>query len=955
MSVMDPKSQQLPAKESALFKKIFRCYEQKQFKLGLKFCKQILSNFPNHGETQSMKGMTMNCLGRKEEAYELVRLGLRNNLRSHICWHVFGMLQRSDKKYDEAIKCYRNALKWDKDNLQILRDLSLLQIQMRDLEGFKETRIKLFELRPTHRASWIGYAMSNHLLKDYPAALKILEEFRKTLGNQRDFEYSELLMYQNMVMREAGQLQEAYDHINEYKQYICDKVVSLEIRGDILLSLDRHSEAEKYFRLLIDHNHENKGYYIKLEEALKITSVEEKLQLYEEYSKKFPRAQMPRRLPLNYATGATLQSMLDEYLSRVLRKGVPSLFTDLRPLYTRPEVPAMLEELVEGHLRRLRSIPESESSSQEPASVVFALLYLAEHHSHLGRQEQALAVLNEAIHHTPTLVELHVVKGAVLKASGDVIGAADALSEAAGLDTADRCVNSVAAGALLAANRVTQAQDMCAKFTREGVSAMENLNEMQCMWFLTDTAHAYHRLGQYGNALKMCHQLDRHFTEIVEDQFDFHTYCMRKMTLCSYVRLLRLEDVLRSNEFFWQSACLAIDIYLGLYDEPLSESTDGEIDTTNMTAAELKKRAKQKKNKKEEKRKEEEKKKKQQQQEDGEGYAPPELVPHKLERPSDALAEALYFLRPLQHLLPKRPQTHLLAFQVHLRRSRPLLMLQSLKRAHALEPSSPALHTCAVQFLRYTAQQTPRPFPAPEAPKEAPKAAAPKPAQPQTKPAKQNNNKNANNKKNKNNNNNVPNGAAPKPAPQQNGKKEAVVSKGVDLEEEEKTWQEQEAVVCETIREEAQRMFGSLDPKELNDQMLKEHPKSVPHRLQVARSLLFMDASSKAEAVQVATSFEDDFTGKTLETLQSVLEWLTGQECRASAEHVTAFKARCHALYPRAGVFQPPTPPGATTTLSTTTAGAPQPPTTTQSLENSMQKLSIATAPEIVANHSVDA
>ena len=37
----------------------------------------------------------------------------------------------------------------------------------------------------------------------------------------------------------------------------------------------------------------------------------------------------------------------------------------------------------------------------------------------------------------------------------------------------------------------------------------------------------------------------QHFTEIIEDQFDFHTYCMRKMTLRSYVDLLRLEDVLR--------------------------------------------------------------------------------------------------------------------------------------------------------------------------------------------------------------------------------------------------------------------------------------------------------------------------------------------------------------------------------------------------------------------------
>uniref|UniRef100_E9Q3U5 N(alpha)-acetyltransferase 16, NatA auxiliary subunit n=1 Tax=Mus musculus TaxID=10090 RepID=E9Q3U5_MOUSE len=42
---------QLPAKESALFKRVLKCYEQKQYKNGLKFCKMILSNpkFAEHG------------------------------------------------------------------------------------------------------------------------------------------------------------------------------------------------------------------------------------------------------------------------------------------------------------------------------------------------------------------------------------------------------------------------------------------------------------------------------------------------------------------------------------------------------------------------------------------------------------------------------------------------------------------------------------------------------------------------------------------------------------------------------------------------------------------------------------------------------------------------------------------------------------------------------------------
>lgn len=61
-----------------------------------------------------MKGLILNCVQRKEEAYDHVRRGLRNDLTSHVCWHVFGLLQRSDRKYDEAIKAYRNALRWDK-------------------------------------------------------------------------------------------------------------------------------------------------------------------------------------------------------------------------------------------------------------------------------------------------------------------------------------------------------------------------------------------------------------------------------------------------------------------------------------------------------------------------------------------------------------------------------------------------------------------------------------------------------------------------------------------------------------------------------------------------------------------------------------------------------------------------------------------------------------------------
>ena len=58
----------------------------------------------------------------------------------------------------------------------------------------------------------------------------------------------------------------------------------------------------------------------------------------------------------------------------------------------------------------------------------------------------------------------------------------------------------------------------------------------------------------------------------MEDQFDFHSYCMRKMTLRSYVGLLRLEDVLRAHPFYFRCARVAVDVYLRLYAHPLQDA-----------------------------------------------------------------------------------------------------------------------------------------------------------------------------------------------------------------------------------------------------------------------------------------------------------------------------------------------------------------------------------------------
>lgn len=69
--------------------------------------------------------------------------------------------------------------------------------------------------------------------------------------------------------------------------------------------------------------------------------------------------------------------------------------------------------------------------------------------------------------------------------------------------------------------------------------------------------------------------IESHFADFSEDQYDFHSYCIRKMTLRAYVDMLRMEDTLYSAEHYVEAAYSAIDAYLQLADRPTAAQKVG--------------------------------------------------------------------------------------------------------------------------------------------------------------------------------------------------------------------------------------------------------------------------------------------------------------------------------------------------------------------------------------------
>lgn len=81
----------------------------------------------------------------------------------------------------------------------------------------------------------------------------------------------------------------------------------------------------------------------------------------------------------------------------------------------------------------------------------------------------------------------------------------------------------------------------------------------------------------------------KHFDDIHEDQFDFHSYCIRKVTLRAYVDVLDWEDNLWGQPYYRRAAEGTIRLYLKIHDNPEILSAFKEPDYSGMSAAEKKK------------------------------------------------------------------------------------------------------------------------------------------------------------------------------------------------------------------------------------------------------------------------------------------------------------------------------------------------------------------------------
>lgn len=725
--------QPLSSRDAGLFRQVIRNYEEKQYKRGIKAAEQILKKNPRHGDTMAMKALILNGQGKTDEAFALGKEALTVDMKSHICWHVYGLLYRANKNFEEAIKAYKFALRLEPESTQIQRDLAILQIQMRDYAGYVQSRHAMLQARPQIRQNWTALAIAYHLEGNLAEAERTLITYEETLKNpppRSDTEHSEAILYKNSIIAETGDIKRALEHLEDAAVERClDRLSVLERRAEYLTKLERNEEAAAAWRTLIDRNPDHSLYYRKLVETLGLAAEgadqEARLAVFDEYAAKMPRCDAAKRLPLDFLTGDLFKERARKYLGPMLDRGIPSLFANLKHLYSDEFKKATLPELVEEYLVAAQAAADSTAAASETngdaaaktdssKGVGAALFFLAQHYNYYMSRDLAKAdeYCDRAIELDASSVDFNMTKARIWKHKGDLQKASEAMDHARSLDTRDRYINSKAAKYQLRNNENEKALKTVAMFTRpDSTDPMGDLLDMQCIWYLTEDGEAFARTGNTGMALKRFHAIANIFDIWQEDQFDFHSFSLRKGMIRSYIELVRWEDRIREHPFFTRAALDAARLYVSMFDaaQAAANGSDANGNGTNgdangssaadaaADAAEKKKAAKKAKKAAEKAEREaaekaakaDPNKGKAATAEDGTAKKKDEdPLGLKLAATTTPLAEATKFIEPVLQFSPKNIEGQLAGFEIYLRREKYVLALRCLKAAEALDASN---------------------------------------------------------------------------------------------------------------------------------------------------------------------------------------------------------------------------------------------------------------------------
>ena len=157
------------------FQIALREFDSKRYEKVEKLCNKIIAKNPKDDQALSLKGLSYLYLKKPEEGEKIIKEAIKVNMKSAVAWHFYALFHKEQGNYSQAMKSYNRALKQAPTNFNIIRDLSYMQLYLRQLNSFVETCRLGIDNKPGVLLNWVSFAFGCTLIKDYRSALTALK------------------------------------------------------------------------------------------------------------------------------------------------------------------------------------------------------------------------------------------------------------------------------------------------------------------------------------------------------------------------------------------------------------------------------------------------------------------------------------------------------------------------------------------------------------------------------------------------------------------------------------------------------------------------------------------------------------------------------------------------------------------------------------------------------------
>lgn len=393
----------------------------------------------------------------------------------------------------------------------------------------------------------------------------------------KDQEKHEIVLFQTMLLSKDQKYEEALNFILENQKIVSlDKTTFIEKVIELSIKSGKRDLALEYVKKAFQINSENVNYFIhyfNIKTDFNLGTFQDLINLYaldkskstelykilQEELKPVYKSRIINRLELALSDGEEFRKNFNAYFLSNVKLNLPSFFINIKFIYLlqKEKIP-IVEEILFKHFESIlknKRLDVTLTNSEEwdiTPNIIWVHYFAAQHFDKLRNLEKALEHINKAIDSTPSIVEFYLIKSKILKHGGMLEESAKSYEKAKKLDTGDRYLNARYGKIFARLGDVTKSVEIMKEFVRDPL-ADENVEHFQCMWYEVECGYAYLKAKNILRSHRLFKSLIGHYNTLIEDQFDFYNYCLRRYMLSDFAKTIEYMDRIQDGKYVYKS------------------------------------------------------------------------------------------------------------------------------------------------------------------------------------------------------------------------------------------------------------------------------------------------------------------------------------------------------------------------------------------------------------------